>query len=192
MPIPQESGQEGFVGSTLPDDWQYDPSWIYYWNPDNPEEIDRNSSVEISVIGGFPPYTWQVSGNGFSLSLNETEVPSNALYANETACGAATITVTDNYGVPVTGYVRCTTGGWCCCGGWTSGGNYHGCGPGEVVVISGKMKYEYTCDTSIGQSSGEWSYDCENCGDASITYTFNVSQCGEGCKIRQCGFYCWK
>jgi RHS repeat-associated protein len=62
---------EGNITSTLPDDYQYDLSWLFYWNPDNPQEIDRNSSVEISVIGGFPPYTWNVSGNGFSLSLNE-------------------------------------------------------------------------------------------------------------------------
>ena len=103
---------EGNITSTLPDDWQYDLSWLFYWNPDNPQEIDRNSSVEISVIGGFPPYTWSVSGNGFSLSLNETEGSSNALIADSTACGAATIEVIDNYGVPVTGYVRCTAGQW--------------------------------------------------------------------------------
>ena len=38
---------EGTITSTIPDDWQYDPSWLFYWNPDNPQEIDRNSSVTI-------------------------------------------------------------------------------------------------------------------------------------------------
>ena len=101
-------------GQTVTGNYNYPSGWFpeFQYDPNNPDEIDRNNSVTISVIGGFPPYTWSVSGNGFSLSLDETEGLSNALYADSTSCGSATITVTDDYGATVTGYVRCTTGQW--------------------------------------------------------------------------------
>ena len=101
-------------GPTFSGNYTYPPGWFpaFQYDPNNPDEIDRNSSVTIRVIGGFPPYTWQVSGNGFSLSEGQTQGQTNTLNANDTACGTATITVTDNYGVLVTGYVRCTTGQW--------------------------------------------------------------------------------
>ena len=137
VPIPDETSQESVVGSTLPEDYQYDLSWLYYWNPDNPEEIDSNSSIPISVIGGFPPYTWHVSGNGFSLSLYKTEVPSNTLIADSTACGAATITITDKNGAPVKGYGRCTAGQWVLKG--------HYCG------LGGSVDYYYDYDTLCGE-----------------------------------------
>jgi len=156
---------EGNITSTLPGDWQYDLSWLYYWNPDNPQEIDRNSSVEISVIGGFPPYTWQVSGNGFILSLNETEVPSNALYANNTACGTATITVTDNYGVLVKGYVRCTAeSDWVLKGSYRStdtGGLVGGsscpcCGDSYKVTIGHEKYIGIGCGCFSGGDDATW------------------------------------
>ena len=108
-----------------PDEIIYPPDWFpeFQYNPDNPEEIDRNSSVTISVIGGTAPYTWSVSGNGFSLSQNETEGLSNTLYANNDACGPAIITVTDAGSETVEGAVRCSAGHWveihkyCCISG---------------------------------------------------------------------------
>ena len=156
---------EGNIVSTLPDDWQYDSSWLFYWNPDNPQEIDRNSSVTISVIGGFPPYTWSVSGNGFSLSLNETEVTSNALYADDSACGTATIEVIDNYGVPVKGYLRSAIGVWSQWGyrpmlGIESCSGDVLCVRSHVVITEGKWRYSledsaaYHCCYPYGGGGG--------------------------------------
>lgn len=100
-------------GPTFTGNHNYPSGWFpeFQYDPNNPDEIDRNSSVEIKVIGGTPPYTWEVSGTGFSIPSSTTG-RTNTLSADDTACGTATITVTDNYGVPVTGYVRCTTGQW--------------------------------------------------------------------------------
>lgn len=100
-------------GPTFTGDHNYPPDWFpeFQYDPNNPEEIDRSSSETISVIGGFPPYTWQVSGIGFSIPTSTTD-RTNTLSADNTACSTATITVTDNHGVPITGYVRCTTGQW--------------------------------------------------------------------------------
>ena len=101
-------------GPTFTGNHTYAPKWhpAFQYNPNNPKEIDRNSFVTISVIGGTPSYTWQVSGTGFRLSLDETEMTSNVLYADSSSCGTATIEVIDDDGIPVTGYVRCATGQW--------------------------------------------------------------------------------
>jgi hypothetical protein len=74
----------------------------------NPQTIVRNGSVTISVTGGKAPYVWNVAGNGFSLASGTTNVPTNTLVADGTACGAATVTVTacNGGGKPIAGYVR--------------------------------------------------------------------------------------
>ena len=80
----------------------------------NPETITPGTSVFLSVTGGKGPFFWSVSGTGFSLANNgTTDLPSNLLIADGSACGSATITVTDNCGFEVTGYVRSTVGVWC-------------------------------------------------------------------------------
>lgn len=88
-----------------------DTNWFppLQWNPNNPQEIDQDSSVTVAVIGCVSPYLWSVSGSGFSLSQGEADGLSNTLNADGTACGTATITVTDAQSETVTGYVRCTT-----------------------------------------------------------------------------------
>jgi hypothetical protein len=99
-------------GQTVTGNYNYFSGWFpaFQYDPNNPEEIDRSSSEAISVIGGISPYTWSVSGNGFNLSQSQTTGLSNTLNADGTACGAATITVTDACGDTATGYVRCTKG----------------------------------------------------------------------------------
>ena len=65
-----------------------------------------------------PPYNWSVSGTGFHFNSasGPTAATTNAdletlqLWADDTACGTATITVTDNCEGTDTDYVRCTTG----------------------------------------------------------------------------------
>ena len=98
--------------SSMTANWEYPEGWELLWDPTNPEEINRNSSVNISAIGGVSPYKWSVSGTGFWLSSDETEGLSNTLNADDTACGSATITVTDGPGDVAIGYVRCASGYW--------------------------------------------------------------------------------
>lgn len=107
-------GTEGNIGPTIPETYEYPPDWFpeFKYDPNNQEEIDPNSSVTINVIGGIPPYTWSVSGNGFGLSQIQTNGLSNTLHADDTACGTATIIMTDACSQTVTGYVRCTSGRW--------------------------------------------------------------------------------
>jgi hypothetical protein len=98
--------------SSLIDNWEYPEGWELLWDPTNIEEIDSGCTAYISVIGGVSPYKWSVSGTGFSFSVGKTEERTNALYADDTACGSAAITVTDDFGDNVTGYVRCKNGQW--------------------------------------------------------------------------------
>jgi len=82
------------------------------WSEDNEDTIDPEDQIALSVAGGAGPYKWSVQGTGFSLGASETEGGVNLLNAGDTACGSATITVTDWCGTTVTGYVRCTAGKW--------------------------------------------------------------------------------
>lgn len=76
------------------------------------ETIDREDSVTVAITGLNKPFTWSVSGTGFSLEHETTEGLTNTLYADDTACGSATITVTGCDDTETTGYVRCTIGQW--------------------------------------------------------------------------------
>jgi RHS repeat-associated protein len=100
-----QQGQEGINVPTIPKVYTPLPEPEFQYDPNTPDEIDRNSSIPINVIGGCTPYTLSVSGNGFSLT-------GKTLFADGTACGTATITVTDYCGNNATGYVRCTEGTW--------------------------------------------------------------------------------
>ena len=100
-PIPTTSGEV-----------TYQEDWRLQWAPDNPQEIAQNQSVTLHVINGAAPYTWSVAESGFSLAATDNAGDANTLFADNTACGSATITVTDSVGDSVTGYVRCTTGQW--------------------------------------------------------------------------------
>ena len=105
----KSGGVQTFPGNfNVPPDWRAPESPVQ-WAPGNQEVINRNGSLVVSVIDGAHPYNWSVSGTGFSLEHDETEGLSNTLNADDTACGAAEITVTDNDGSSETsakGYVR--------------------------------------------------------------------------------------
>ncbi|MCK4820770.1 hypothetical protein KA005_33705, partial [bacterium] len=90
----------------------YPEGWFLAYDPDNPETIAPDTNETINIFGCRPPFTWSMSGNGFDLDWYETEGLFNTLIADDTACGAAEIIITDNYGESVTGYVRCTNGTW--------------------------------------------------------------------------------
>jgi len=69
-----------------------------------------DAEAAVYVQDGLGPYTWSVSGTGFSMASPETDVAYNTLLADATACGTATITVTDFCEDSVIGYVRGTEG----------------------------------------------------------------------------------
>ncbi len=64
------------------------------------------STLALTVAGGTKPYSWSVTGTGFCLDSAITVGLGNTLRADNTACGSATITVTDKCAQTVTGYVR--------------------------------------------------------------------------------------
>jgi len=97
--------QEGINVPTIPEEYTPLPAPELQYDPSNPDEINPNSSISLNVVGGCPPYTLSVSGNGFSMT-------GKTLFVDDTACGSATITVTDACGNNTTGYVRCTAGKW--------------------------------------------------------------------------------
>lgn len=77
--------------------------------------IERNKGCAVAITdeqGKGGPYYWSVSGNGFRFEVSKTDTTNNTLLANGTACGTATVKVTDCGGKTATGYVRCTTGAW--------------------------------------------------------------------------------
>jgi hypothetical protein len=84
----------------------------FEFDPNNPASIAINSSVTISVTGGTPPFSWSVTGSGFSFSTSQTDEPSNLLSATNTACGAAAFIVADSLGNKITGAITCNSGKW--------------------------------------------------------------------------------
>jgi hypothetical protein len=157
-------------GPTITGNHTYPSGWFpeFQYDPNNPDEIDRNSSVTISVIGGTQPYTWEVSGTGFIIPSSTTD-RTNTLSADNTSCGAATIIVKDKYGASCTGYVRCTTGSWhqhCGCNlSWVGGASSgSGCSVSDptIEVIVGKWKYStvdnpaYDCRCHANGGTGSY------------------------------------
>ncbi|HKJ33879.1 MAG TPA: RHS repeat-associated core domain-containing protein, partial [Balneolales bacterium] len=111
-----KQSQEHLNVPTIPEEYTSLPAPDLQYDPNNPDKIARNTSVSINVIGGCSPYTWSVIGNGFTLTNTTTNGLTNALNADATACGRATILVTDANGKTALGYVKCTTGQWLNCG----------------------------------------------------------------------------
>ena len=90
---------------------------VLVWDTEtSPDVIAPNSAIIIGVIGGKFPLTWTVSGFGFQFtSSGLTAITSNStkvtLSALPTACGTATVVVTDGC-TTVSADIRCTAGRW--------------------------------------------------------------------------------
>lgn len=76
------------------------------------DTIAQNSSITLYILGSGSDFKWSVSGTGFSLSKSTTSGNTNTLIADESACGMATITVTDCADNSVSFSIRGTTGQW--------------------------------------------------------------------------------
>jgi len=117
-------------------------------------QINRSQS-DVSVYISDPsgkggPYTWSVSGTGFTLDNAITEGLVNILNADATACGMAEITVTGCDGSIITGFVWCTTGGW--------GGNQDYCL--GCAAHSGLGCIDYPLDTPTGRRRRNVTFGC--------------------------------
>ena len=163
-------GQERCIVPTVTGEVKDIESWLeLQCDPANPEEIDRNSSATIGVIGGAPPYYWEVAGKGFSMTP-VTMVPTNKLYADSTACGFADITVTEAHGEQVACDVKCTSGQW---GSWYT-----------VDVVNTWSECGFGCKSA----GGTWR---SVCGGISQIYRWrrymNVSHsCTQDCPEEHC------
>lgn len=126
----------------------------FTYDPNNPETIDQNDSKVITVIDGLSPFSWSVAGTGFSFSAATTMGQSNVLLTDDTACGLATITVTDDCGTVVASYIKCTTGQWVLKPGFcvmAGGGNCTKHSTVTFYYISGYQRwrvwgYQHCCD----------------------------------------------
>lgn len=150
----------------------------FEYDTGNPATVAREADATITVLGGCGDFTWSVAGTGFSFNSATTTDRTNTLSADATACGTATITVTDACGTEITGYVRCTTGTWVqkssTCGLTGTGTVYtSGCTDDLCYeLISGYQKQEHgldkteswapgkTCENAA-RGPGEWITNCE-------------------------------
>lgn len=89
---------------------------------------EGSCTVAITEYPACGPFTWSVSGTGFTLAYATTEGYTNTLSADNTACGVANITVTGCDGVTqVVGYVKCTEGTYIECGYYYAYGDPNYC-----------------------------------------------------------------
>ena len=101
---------------------QHSKTEVFIWVPGSDHEVEydwtnsaqtvlKSSSATVYVIGGTPPYTWDISGVGFSLQHTETTGLSNTVITSAAACGSGVITVEDKCDFQVGGSIRCSNGG---------------------------------------------------------------------------------
>jgi RHS repeat-associated protein len=137
-----KQSQEDINVPTIPEEYTPLPAPQLQYDPNNPDEIDRNSSICLNVVGGCSPYTWSVSGTGFTLDESITTGLTNTLNADGTSCGTATITVVGCNGNEVVGYVRGCYGEWVIVGGCKNSlcGKRPPCDGTEVY--QGKYRFE--------------------------------------------------
>ena len=75
------------------------------WEADNPpSNMNDNTSEYISVLYGEPPFNWEVEGDGFSFTLEQTTGRTNELNLANNKCGVGKVTVNGSCGT-VVGYV---------------------------------------------------------------------------------------
>ena len=162
-----------------------DASTTISWDdPNSDDTIARSGSATVTIIGTATPFTWSVSGTGFTLAYSTTVGLSNILYADAAACGSATITVTGCDGVSVIGYVRCTTGGWvyksATCGLSGTPAESIVCPSGNLDLskILGNKKQLQTVNCFSSLTSG--------CVEDPVTYPCPAAGVAEWCATTRC------
>jgi len=152
-----------------------------------PETINQDESKSVAItdsLGNGGPYSWSVSGSGFTLDHAETTGLTNMLNADVAACGTATVTVTGCGGTIVTGYVRCTTGNWTEIDSCTNVASCGGvCGSAGCDTIVEKYKYhDQYCTLTLGQEEYCAAYcpptgNCSALGDSCVGDLFGFCEC---------------
>lgn len=165
-----------------------DPAFAY--DSGNPTTIARETDVTITVDNGCGDYSWAVSGTGFSFVNSTTTEGSNLLSADNTACGVATITVTDYCGIQVTGVVKCTTGQWYrCVPHWSPAGTHGPCGLGYFEYYVDQYYVYGECSTGGVYGTGPFCVDC-SLGGGSSNYCISCGG-GENCYLNRLSIYIW-
>lgn len=139
-----------------------------------PATIDPGGWIYVYLAESCGPYTWEVSGTGYSLTYNQTEDGINILTAASGTCGVdidafATITVTDLCGNTATAIIRSTGGQWVYTGR-KSGQSFSTCyscgdvsppGPCGVGVcrsVYGTCDDEYWVPTWLDENDRAWTF----------------------------------
>ena len=142
------------------------PDVVIAYSDSSDDTIDREGTATIIVTGGVGPFTWSVTGTGFTIPAS-TDGRANILSADDTACGSATITVTDQCGDSCTGYVRGTEGQWVLKSNTcVFTGLYDSASSGRwyTKTVGNKRQGQRIFDSTWGY---EWDpYTCEETGDA--------------------------
>lgn len=125
---------------------------VAYDDAGSDDTIARNNSATVAVTGGCGPFSWTVSGTGFTLDSATTSGLTNTLNADGTACGTAKITVTDACENTTDGFVQCTTGAWNSCMSSLSGGCTF-----ASSTLQDKPQCRVTAYCKTGGSSGKTS-----------------------------------
>ena len=76
------------------------------------DTIDDSTPATVTVKDGCPPYTWAVSGTGFSIVPDGASTSLSAVVSAASGCGVATVTVTDACNTTITKKIRHTSGVW--------------------------------------------------------------------------------
>jgi len=140
------------------------------WYSGNPTVIAQDSQESVSVTDGQGPFTWAVTGSGYSMTSEETETGVNTLNSTASACGAANITVTDDCGNEVGGVLLGTVGTWRTCGAATNTRANIACNDGQAGQFNGweydgdhRCEVNICCDaTGIHPFGDAWTYNCNN------------------------------
>jgi hypothetical protein len=168
---------------------------VAYDTVNSDETIDRDGTASVIITDGCPPFTWSVAGTGFwfdlahTLTEIETDARTVTLYADDTACGSATITVVDDCEDSCTGYVRCTEGQWAICASYSQGGCCYppGYPCNEHTIYEDKYKWIINCGNRSGYGVDSWNTTCNGVG-----MSINASDvCQSGWKICTGGLYEW-
>lgn len=125
-----------------------------------------NCTVAITDTDACGPYSWSVSGSGFTLDNATTSGLTNTLNAAADACGSAEVTVTDICSNEVVGYVRCGSDGrWRTC--W-------GGGPAGFCYVA-------EIDSFYLGPSCYITYYCAGPGAINTIRTKEIKYCADGC-----------
>jgi len=159
------------------------PEVVMTWDAANSADtVARSASAGVAVQDGVGPYTWSVAGTGFTMQHAQTDGVLNSVVADGTACGTATVTVTDYCEDTTTGYVRCTIGQWV----QKSAGSCVVPGTGTFTSeVDPHCRYEYIIDN---KNQIQWTRYCGSCtGDGCCDpYCTNDTYCVNGNACANC------